>query len=579
MADEGFMWIRPWAWLLLVPWLAALRMWWLHRYSTGFWQRWVDPDLLEHVTHDHARPQHRQFLWLLVAVGVIGAGALAGPSWRAEPVPVFRDLSARVVVLDLSPSMLAIDTTPNRLALAKSAVTQLLREADGVQLGLVVFAGDAFTVAPLTHDAATLLHLLRTVDSSTLPRAGARVDLGLAEAVRLLEAADIARGDVHLVGDSAGDGRALRMAERLAETGFPLSVVGVGTSTGGPIRQADGRLVVETDEVVVAKLPASRLRRLARAGGGQFKRIDALGSSDALAEGDRRALSGAGAAVARRHQRVDEGYWLVLIMLALGVALSRRGWLLTVAGAALLIPALPVEATPIDDWWMRPDQHAAAAYARPDQRPGADLEARLTNSPRWRAIVLFRAGQFARAARLWGRFGDATAHYNRANALAIDGALLKALEAYDLALELEPEFPDAIFNRALVEEALARQQQQQNRGTDRNSDKPRQTQGDGSAGSADDEASGADSTPKAEPTPPAGEQTPQTPVVQTEDTRGVDDSDPQGTSAAPADEDELRRLEGLLAKIPDEPGTLLKNRFALEYKQRSNKHQDTGQRW
>ena len=98
----------------------------------------------------------RRVLLGTAAIVVLGAIALAGPSWTRVEQPVFRSERATVVVLDLSRSMDASDIKPSRLARARFKIADLLeRNRDGLT-GLVVYAGDAFVVAPLTDDSVAV---------------------------------------------------------------------------------------------------------------------------------------------------------------------------------------------------------------------------------------------------------------------------------------------------------------------------------------------------------------------------------------------------------------------------------------
>lgn len=583
MDDLDLVWLRPWGGLVLAPWLGAFWWWFRSSRGTGPWQRHIDADLIEHVTVPGPRTAHRSLIVLWMVLGVLVVTALAGPSWNTRSVPVFRDLSARVVVLDLSPSMMSVDATPNRLALARSIVTDLLRDAAGRQLGLVVFAGDAFTVAPLTRDAATLLHLLHSVDETTLPRPGSRVDLGLHQAAKLLEAADVARGDVYLVGDSAGDERARSAARALQDSGFPLSVVAVGTPEGGPVRLPDGRLAMEAGEVVVTRLDPEALNQLADAGNGSFAMAHDLRTFRTLADTGPRVRPNTGKSLQARELPADGGHWFALLALPVFMLLCRRGWLLSVALAGSLVALPHDEARALDwqDWWARPDQQAATVYStRPDAVDPA-LEGKLAELPEWRAIVLARSGRLDEAVRLLSAFDTPTAHYNRGNALAMIGDLERALQAYDTTLALESDHVDASFNRALVRQALARQREQRNQGQGQASNPPRPEGTD-------------DRTPQGDRQAPSSSRPEQQSSTATSRaSHAPEQSRADGRQAARAQEDaraaararagvtgaELRRLEGLLAQVPDEPGSLLKNRFAIEFKLRSYNSRDTGPQW
>ncbi len=561
-------WLRP-GWFLALPVALALAWaWWRARAGLGPWRRVVDPELLDALIERAPAASARLALGLGVAVLALVCAALAGPSWRTHPVALQRDAGARVVVLDLSPSMNAVDLAPSRLERAREAVADLLRDAPGAQLGLVVFGADAFSVAPLTADPVTLLHLLAGVSTRVLPRAGSRPDLGLELARAMLAESGAAGGEVILVGDSAGNARTLAAARALARAGFPVSVLAVGTALGGPVRVAEGAFArTEAGEVFVAQPEFEALERVAHAGEGRFQLLPASGATPRIARGARawgvsRVVP---AGTGEVHQ--DDGAWLALLALPLAALLFRRGWLACLAAFSLTL-ALPAPQALAFDWadlWRRTDQQAAQAFDRGGAGDEARLLSRLGPDSPWRALLLYRAGRYAEAEALFAAHDTADAHYNRGNALALAGRLEAALEAYGAALERRPNMRDAIHNRALLREALARQRAQAAGGDE--SDTPRDLQ------KAPSSASGGPSRPRKregvwdEPDLPKEAQS-RTP--------------PQGAPQPPEDSPgnaELRRLEALLAKVPDDPGSLLANRFAHQLRQRGSPDLDTGARW
>jgi Ca-activated chloride channel family protein len=479
------------------------------------------------------------------------------------------------VVLDLSPSMDAVDVTPSRLERARAAVVTLLRETGDAQLGIVVFGADAFTVAPLMNDPSALVHLAASLGTGTLPRAGARPDLGLELARQLLERAGAVAGDVILVGDSAGDERTLAAARRLLGAGFPLSVLGVGTPLGGPVRLENGAFAKnDAGEVLVALPELAALERVASVGGGRFHLLGAEAPHFA-----RRAQAWAAAPAAPAGDssgRQDDGSWFVLLALPFAALLFRRGWLAGVAAVALALPVDEAQAFEWRDLWRRADQQAAAEFAKGRFGEHEQLLARLDPDSPWRALLVYRSGRFAEAAVLFAASDTADAHYNRANALALEGRLEAALAAYGAALERSPSMRDALFNRALVREALAKRRAQAQRGGDaerrpesspgpvrrensliRQGRQPQAEQGETRSGAAASDRSAA-----------------RTDLAQ----RRGDPANAALPEESP-DAAELRRLERLLAEVPDDPGSLLANRFARQLRMRGTWHHDTGARW
>ncbi|MGV0005263.1 MAG: VWA domain-containing protein, partial [Candidatus Porifericomitaceae bacterium WSBS_2022_MAG_OTU9] len=192
-ALSQFHFIRP-QWLLGVIPLAWL-VWRIGRNSTSStWSKWCDPVLLPHILLGIGQEQHdaprRAYwpskLWLAVA-GLLALLAMSGPVWEKQPVPVFPDRSALVVVLSLATDMNVNDVQPNRLAQAKFKVSDLLSRRREGSVALVVYAGDAFVVSPLTDDAAAVVSQLESLDVSIMPESGQRAASAIALASELMD--------------------------------------------------------------------------------------------------------------------------------------------------------------------------------------------------------------------------------------------------------------------------------------------------------------------------------------------------------------------------------------------------------
>jgi Ca-activated chloride channel family protein len=574
---DSFDWARPW-WLLALPAGIALAWaWWRAQVGAGKWRALVDPELLSHIVGRAPASSARFAAGLAILVLTLVCAALAGPLWRSHPVASPRDSGARVVVLDLSPSMDAIDVAPSRLERAREASAALLGEASGARLALVVFAADAFHVAPLTTDPATLVHLLQGLETATVPRPGSRPDLGLEMARSLLKEAGVARGDVILVGDSAGDARALEAARALASAGFELSVVAVATAHGGPVRLKNGALAHnDAGEIVVAKPDLAALERLARTGGGRFRLLAANGDVPRFASRAHAAAAAAPAPSGPVPRPQDGGPWLALLALPFAALAFRRGWLACCAAIALALPAPPADAFDWSDLWRRPEQQAATAFRGAPPSANERLLGKVGADSSWHAILLYRARRFDEAAAHFAVHDTADAHYNRGNALARDGDFESAIAAYDAALARSPAMQDALFNRSLVREALARRSaepdydegaQPGNRKRARSSSAGRP----GASGAAGDQAADA--------------------LRRGGDERSLRGGRALRDGAVPEERDagkrahdssrsaELRRLEQLLSQVTDDSGSLLANRFARHLRTRGTPSRDTGARW
>ncbi len=501
MSWQEFHLLRP-LWLLaLIPlgWL----LWELWRSSGGAsaWNRVCDPRLLPHLLVDAGGEVRRAPLLLLSAAWVIGVLALAGPTWERWPQPVYRTQSARVLVLDLSRSMGATDVKPSRLKHARFKLLDLLKRSREGQTALVVYAGDAHVVSPLTDDSATIAAMVPSLSSDIMPVRGSNAAQALRQAGALLRQAGTPEGEVLLIADGLDDpASALAAARGLRAQGARLSVLAVGTAQGAPVPLPGGGFLKDgSGAIVVPRLEAEPLQQLAATGGGVYV---------ASAPGDRdlsalRRITEASGETRRSDQQThaadrwrEEGPYLVLLLLPLAALAFRRGWLMALALLVLLPPPQTASAMDWRGLWWRPDQQGAQAMAagKPEQA------AKLFEDPRWKAAAAYRAGHYQKAAELLAKRQDPETAYNRGNALARAGKLEDALHAYDQALKDAPHDADAEHNRELVRKLLEQQRrkaqqqgqqgkqgQQTGKGQDKQGSQAKQAQGGKQSGKGQDQ--------------------------------------------------------------------------------------------
>ncbi|PAM43708.1 hypothetical protein CEJ63_24390, partial [Acinetobacter baumannii] len=155
-------------WMLAaLPMIGAVAVY-RHRRSDA-WRQAVDAHLLSHLLTAEGKRRAR-LPWALLLGWTLAALAMAGPSWRQQAQPVYQASAPLVVVLDLSSRITATDLPPSRLLQARAKIGALLRARQGGQVGLVVYAEDAYTVAPLTDDAANVALYLDALAPEVMPR-------------------------------------------------------------------------------------------------------------------------------------------------------------------------------------------------------------------------------------------------------------------------------------------------------------------------------------------------------------------------------------------------------------------------
>lgn len=214
---------------------------------------------------------------LLLVAWTLATFALARPQFglRSELRPTKGiDL---VVALDVSRSMLAQDIQPNRLIKAKVELRSLLERLKGDRVGIVAFAGTAFTQCPLTSDYAAAQMFLDAIGPDTIPvpgtDLGAAIDLG----VRVLtEGGNASRVLILLTDGEDNEGRGLAAAKAAAEKGVRIYAVGVGAPAGEPIPLLDeeghpkGYQKDAAGQIVLSRLDEDDLRQIARATNGKY---------------------------------------------------------------------------------------------------------------------------------------------------------------------------------------------------------------------------------------------------------------------------------------------------------------------
>lgn len=317
--------------LLALPPLLGFAAWLaLGRARDGAWPRVVDGELLSVLRLSEGK-RGRSPWPLLASAWTLAVLALAGPSWQRQVTPAYRLPAAWVMALDLSPSMDATDVPPSRVARARFAIDDLLSSAHDARVGLVGFSGEAYTVAPLTTDVATIRNLSQALSPGLMPEHGERLAPALSAAARLLRSWHGKDRQVIVLADGLTDpAHALLVAERLHRRGIAVNIVGVGTAAGAPAPDGKGGFARDAQgHVVMTRLRAGILRRIAATGGGRFVMLEQLPQliADLHAAGLRSLGSAAAAPRVHLASWLDGGIWLLPLLLLCAVLLSRRGWI------------------------------------------------------------------------------------------------------------------------------------------------------------------------------------------------------------------------------------------------------------
>lgn len=179
--------------------------------------------------------RHLVFVFLLLAIGffvVVLARPQSSRNWEKQTTEGI-DI---VIALDISSSMLAQDFQPNRLEAAKNVAMEFISGREYDRMGLVVFAGEAFTQCPLTTDRAVLLNLFKDIQSGMIED-GTAIGNGLATAVARLKDSEAISRVVILLTDgenNRGEVAPVTAAEIAKTFGIRVYTIGVGTIGTAP---------------------------------------------------------------------------------------------------------------------------------------------------------------------------------------------------------------------------------------------------------------------------------------------------------------------------------------------------------
>jgi len=454
LSPSAFHFLRPeWLWLALP---SALVVFLLLRRDDPVrpFRGMVAPHLLPHLLVGVRRGFSIQPVHLLALFLGVATLALAGPTWQREAPPFAQDKAALVIALDLSRSMDAIDVQPSRLERAKQKLRDLLALREGARSALVVYAGTAHTVLPLTDDGKILETYLEALATGLMPVHGKDAPAALALAESLL-AKETVPGTILFVTDGISKEQAAAFAAWKKAGRTQLVVLGIGTSEGGPIREGKG-FASEGGRRVVARLDREGLLELGRQTGALVATAT-LDDRDVtrIQKGIETHIESAGRKDEQARYR-DFG-WFAAPLLALAAGLwFRRGFTLrwaAVLACCWLSPAISEGADfHFADLWATRDQQGRRHFERGDFKRAAEL----FRDPMWKGAACYRTGDYACAVDAFASVDSPEAWYDLGNAYARQGELQLALAAYDKALASRPDWSDAKANRDRVASRIPR---------------------------------------------------------------------------------------------------------------------------
>lgn len=617
-----FHFLRPYWFIALIP--LVFLFWKIAKQHlvNKHWESVCDPALLPYILVGKTGTRHYTDIILTGIVALLIVFALAGPTWERLPQPVFQKESALVIALDLSLSMYADDIQPSRLERARFKISDLLDVRKEGQTALLVYAGSAFTVTPLTDDVKTIKSQLSALSPEIMPAPGSNTAIAITKGIELLKQAGISKGHILLITDDV-DNKYENSFSESAKQGYKISILGIGTEEGAPIKLNDGGFLKDAaGTIVLPKLNPLALRHLASVGDGRYE-TSQIGDADINRLNQLFSSGLDSSEESKTEYKTDRwqefGPWLVLFIIPVIAFGFRRGYL-SVLLCVFIIHPDDAMAFEWNDLWLNKNQRAMQAL----NNQQAETASELFQDDEWKAAAKYRAGDYVAAEELLKDAGNDRSIYNKANALAKQGRYQEAIAAYGQVLKSDPENEDAKYNKELIEKELEKQKnQQQQSQSDQKSDKNQdqnsksenqqqsdsdqkdeqqsgqnQQQSDSESSQEKEQQSEKDSQQSEEQSAESNSQNSaeqkqsdmkdeeQKQAEQQDLNESKDNTDEQPEQAQSASEQEKNELdeeqqasEQWLRRIPDDPSGLLRRKFKYQYQQQRQQQSSDGKYW
>jgi Ca-activated chloride channel family protein len=221
------------------------------------------------------RPSLKFFIQLVALSSVIII--LARPQFGSKLEEVKKEGVEVIIALDVSNSMLADDIEPDRLTRAKQALTRLIDNLENDRIGLIVFAGDAYTQIPITTDYVSAKMFLSTINPDMVPKQGTAIGAAIDLGMRSFSPGEGKSKAIIIItdGENHEDDPVSKAAEAY-KAGIIIHTIGIGSPQGSPIpvtsggrkdylRDADGN-------TVITRLDEDILKKIALNAGGNYVR-------------------------------------------------------------------------------------------------------------------------------------------------------------------------------------------------------------------------------------------------------------------------------------------------------------------
>jgi Ca-activated chloride channel family protein len=202
---------------------------------------------------------------------------LARPQFGSKLEEVKKEGVEVIIAMDVSNSMLAEDIQPNRLTRAKQALTRLIDNLDNDKIGLIVFAGDAYTQIPVTTDYISAKMFLAAINPDMVPKQGTAIGAAINLGMRSFSPGEGKSKAMIIITDGENhEDDPVSIAGEASKTGIVIHTIGIGSAEGVPVPVTiNGKrdyLKDKDGNTVITKLDEDILKKIAISTGGNYVR-------------------------------------------------------------------------------------------------------------------------------------------------------------------------------------------------------------------------------------------------------------------------------------------------------------------
>lgn len=415
--------------------------------------------------------------------------SLANPQTGSRLEKVKRKGIDLMICLDVSNSMMAQDIKPDRLERAKQAITRLIDNLDGDRIGIIVFAGKAYTQLPITTDYAAAKMFISTISPGIVPVQGTAIAQAIETASGSFGESKHNKAIIVITDGEDHEGSVLEQTEAAVQKGIVIYTIGMGLPEGVPIPVYNGNVQIgykkdENGQTVMSKLDETLLQRVASVGKGMYVRATTSETGlnkvfDDIARIQKSEIEEKQFSDYESRFQYFTGLALLILLLDLFIFERKTRWLRrfrpfekTLVVLLLLIVSPQVFAQKENTLLRKGNarfEKGDYKEAEKDYRKALEINKESLPGQFNLGTAVYRNNNFDESIKLYGNLADrktskdvqAKIYHNLGNSLLQSKEYEKSIAAYKNSLINDPSNRDTKYNLEYARMMLKQQQQQQ----------------------------------------------------------------------------------------------------------------------